>query len=125
MAEKRLKLELIVIECFEISVWLKKQENYYFFGGDETIEQSPMAKIEALNAIYFEELDEQVDSLSNAEMYYRSFLVEGAKLKLQKDLNAPPLEHLDKTGDVYSKLITERDSLVQAARRLMKTLSAP
>ncbi|MCC4859337.1 hypothetical protein [Vibrio splendidus] len=125
LAERRSKLELIVIECFEISVWLKKQENYYFFGSDETIEQSPMAKIAALNAIYFEELDEQVNSLSNAEICYRSFLVEGAKLKLEQDSNAPSIEHLNKTGEVHSNLIAERDSLVQAARKLMKTLSEP
>ncbi|PMN01240.1 hypothetical protein BCT41_10415 [Vibrio splendidus] len=86
-----------------------------------------MAKIAALNAIYFEELDEQVNSLSNAEICYRSFLVEGAKLKLklEQDSNAPSIEHLNKTGEVHSNLIAERDSLVQAARKLMKTLSEP
>lgn len=122
LTEKRSKLELMVTECFEINVWLKKQEAYYFFGGDEVIEQSPMAKIEALNAIYFEELDDQVKLLSSAESDYRSFLLTGAKLRLDQRLNTPPIEHLDKASELFGNLTKERDSMIQAARKLMKTL---
>ena len=125
LAEKRSKLELLVTESFEILVWLRKQEGYYFYGGDEIVEQSPMAKIEALTAIYFEELDERVQALSEAESNYRLFLLTGSKLRLDQKLKVLPKEHLDKIGGVYGRLIKEQDAVVKAARKLMNKLSAP
>ncbi len=77
----RNKLEELVTTTFEIDVWVRKQEKHHLFGDIESVEQSPIAKIEALANLYFPELKDEVDEFSLAEMNYRNWLLEGSRLK--------------------------------------------
>ncbi|MEZ8614506.1 hypothetical protein AB6D33_01535 [Vibrio splendidus] len=46
LAERRSKLELIVIECFEISVWLKKQRTITFLEVTKRSNNHPWQKLQ-------------------------------------------------------------------------------
>lgn len=124
-AERRAKLELLVAAAYEIDVWLKKQENYFLFGGPESLETSPIANIEALAKLYFPTLDAPVESLSLAHLEYRRWLVQGARLRLAANPPLVPTEHTNEVGRVYPPVIEARNALVVAARELMHGLFAP
>lgn len=115
-SEKKNKLESLVTECYEVEIWLKKQESYYFYGGDEILEQSPISKIEAIEVLYFPELNEQVTELSNKALAYRAWLIEGAQLRIAAKSPTPPQEHMAKLNDHYSPLMKARNEVVNRAK---------
>ncbi len=118
VSAKKEKLELLVTESYEIEIWLKKQENYHLYGGDEILEQSPISKIEAIEALYFPEMNEQVTELSNKAMAYRAWLTEGAQLRLAAKSPTPPQEHMAKLQDHYSPLMRARNEVVNKAKEV-------
>lgn len=124
-SEMRAKLEAMVVESYELYVWLKKQEDYYLYGGLEVLEQSPMAKIEALGALFFRELDAEVLSLSDADMNYRKWLLDGAQERMAARAKTPSNTHLELLPTVYGPLQAAQARLVTSARNLMITLYAP
>lgn len=123
ITEKKSKLEALITEAYEIDIWLKKQENYYLYGGDEILEQSPIAKIEAIGALYFPELNKEVTQLSAKSMKYKAWLIDGAKLRLASKILLTPQEHLDKMGKIYHPLIQSRDEVINRAKNLSKVLN--
>ena len=124
-AERRAKLELLVVAAYEIDVWLKKQENYYLFGCPEPLESSPIATIEGLGKMYFPSLDASVGALSKANVGYRYWLIEGAKLRQAENPRVLPKGYTDGIAGVYKPMIEARDELLISARTLMQTLCAP
>ncbi len=125
LLEKRSKLELLVTECFEIDIWVKKQNAYYFQGKEYVLEQPPLSKIKALTAMYFEELEYNVLTLSSAFIEYECFLKEAKLLKTKSDTNKIPLEHLERIDEYSNPLSLETDKLINAAKTLMSKLTAP
>jgi hypothetical protein len=123
--ERRAKLETLITESYEIKVWFQKQTNYYFYGAEEIIEQSPMAKVEAISSMYFPELDSVVSALSVAENEYRKFLVEGGRLRLAAKTPTPPREHLENFNEVYLNFENAQSNVVKEGRKLMAQLLAP
>lgn len=124
LKEKREKLEKLVTEVYEIDVWLKKQENYYLYGGEEILEQSPMSKIEAIESLYFPELNKQVSELSGKLLDYRGWLVTGARLRLAGNSATPPKEHLDKLNEHYAPLKQSIDNVISKAKEISRSLNA-
>lgn len=121
--EKKAKLEQLVTELYEIEIWIKKLENYYFYGAEEILEQSPVSKIEALQALYFPQLTEQVMALSNTVHNYRGWLITGAQLRLSAKTPTPPNEHLDKLNLVYTPLKVSVSKAIEQAKVIIAELN--
>jgi hypothetical protein len=123
--EKKEKLESLVTEAYEIEIWLKKQESYFFWDGSEILEQSPISKIEAIVALYFPELNIHVKELSAKTLAYRAWLNEGAQLRLAARTPAPLEEHIAKLSDYYTPLMQSRDEVVNKAKEISDSLHRP
>lgn len=116
--ELKKKLEDLVTEAYEIDIWLKKQESYYLFGGDEILEQSPIAKIEAISALYFPELSGQVAVLSSKNTAYKMWLLEGFKLRASSGSATAPQEHVAKISELYDPVMKAKNAIVEEAKSL-------
>lgn len=120
--ELKKKLERLVTEAYEIDVWLKKQEGYYLFGGEEILEQSPIAKIEAIAALYFPELSAQVANLSSKNTEYKLWLLEGFKQRASSGSAIAPEEHVAKIAEFYDPVMKAKSAIVEEAKCLSARL---
>jgi hypothetical protein len=121
--EKKIKLEALVTEAHEIDVWVKKQENYYLFNGDEPLELSPIAKIEAIETLYFPELAAQVKELSEKGAEYRFWLIQGSKLKAESGEKIAPAQYVAQIGTYYKPLLDAKRAVVEKAKELSTELN--
>ncbi|MBR9867383.1 MAG: hypothetical protein GYB20_12885 [Oceanospirillales bacterium] len=122
--EKKSKLEQLVTEVFEVDIWIKKEENYYLYGGEEILEQSPISKIEAIQTLYFSELSDQVTDLSNHAMDYRKWLIDGAQLRLAAKSPSPPKDHMDKITTFYNPLKASINNVIKKSKEISGDLNA-
>lgn len=123
--ERRTRLEALVTSCYEVEVWLKKEEGQFLFGGPEVVETSPIARIEAVAKLYFSELEAPTLELSKAYLAYRGWLIAGAQLRLTAKPPALPDGYLNDFQRFFEPVIAARDSLVDKSKDLMRDLYAP
>jgi len=112
----RIKLEELVNETFEVKTWIKRIENHRFFNGAEVLEKGPIAKIEAISAIYFPELKSKIEALIKTESNYRLWIYESKSPIIDNKI------HIKEMNLVYKPLIHALDELVKAASNQMKSL---
>jgi hypothetical protein len=76
------KLEELAVLEYEHRLWLDTLREIKLFDSEEKIVLSPMAKIRAISAIYFPELEELVSNLSRKAAEYQLWIVQERQKKL-------------------------------------------
>ena len=87
------------------------------------MEQSPISRIEAIQALHFPELEPEVRELYENGLQYRTWLNEGAQLRLAAKAATPPKDHLDKISVYFNPLLASRTEIVSRAKEISKGIN--
>lgn len=123
-AERRDKLEALVLAAYELDVWFKREENAFLWGGPENLEPSPLATVETMTLLHFPQLKAAGDVLSLAAKQYRMWILEGRQKKLQANPQLVPQEHMNGLQAVYLPFLEKRQELLDRAKQEMAGLNA-
>jgi hypothetical protein len=121
-AAKRERLERIVTAVHDLATWLKKNDNYYFFGQGEVLEQSPMATVMTYTSLYFPSMKPEAAALEKAVMTYIQWLIAGARLRLAANPQVVPQAHIDQLPAIWGPFQDARDAMLAKAEAQMTTL---
>jgi hypothetical protein len=117
---KREQLLRVVAAAYDLTLWTKKNDNYYLWGREEVLEQPPMATIMAITRLYWRELAPEAHKLDFTVDEYLKWLMEGAELRLAANPPLVPKAHRDKVGDVWKPFLIARAALLTKVETLAK-----
>ena len=79
------KFEELVTALFELHHWMAKMGNVRVFGEERDLEMSPIAKVQAISAVYFPEFEEEIRALDIAADRYELWAMKATGKRLKKE----------------------------------------
>jgi hypothetical protein len=106
------KFEELVAAIFEVDHWLDNLRETDGFGRELTSAASPFWKVHAISAVYFPELECEIDELDLATSQYRLWITEAGQRRLARQTDK---KH-DGFMEAYTPYSQKRDELLKALK---------
>jgi hypothetical protein len=103
------KFEELIATLYEHNHWLLAMANVRLFGGEEIKVVSPMAKVQAISSVYFQEFEKQITQLDVVADKYELWAMEARQKRIQNDPTyaAGAAEAYQPYGQKFNSLLRE------------------
>jgi hypothetical protein len=105
------KFEELVTALFELHHWMTKMRNVRVFGEERDLEMSPIAKVQAISAVYFPEFEKEIRALDLAADGYELWAMKAAGKRLKKEQG-----YVDGGNEEYEPFMEKFHALMRTLR---------
>jgi hypothetical protein len=107
------KFEELVEAVYAFDHWLNTKQNITIFGEEGKLGISPIAKIEAISAVYFPQFSKAISELVSTTYAYQAWMFEAGQKRLAGDI-----EHInDGLHSAYDPYAQKRSDLLDALKK--------
>jgi hypothetical protein len=108
--QRAAKFEELVCSVYDLDDWLDARQDILIYGSTEKSGPSPVARMEAIGAVYFPSFLSRIAALKATTIPYHLWMAEAAQRKKQGNLARVD----DGLMDAYKPYLNARDALLDA-----------
>lgn len=105
------KFEELVTALFEQHHWINKMRNVRVFGEQRDLEMSPIAKVQAISAVYFPEFEMEIRALDLAADAYELWAMKAGSKRSKKEV-----EFMEGGNEAYEPFMEKFHTLMRTLR---------